>query len=305
MPGLSSPSEIIRRADLLFRNVDKLEELTLSLLSNPKKKDTKDLFGNVLRSLDEIKIRKICGEVIYRAGLQGFPRVSEKKFAENTLLGKIDARGKNGIQLFQPSISLERKNSSKIHTYGECQCTLAAEGSLCPHIAALMIAWVRKPKEFEEDLESLKSKFEKTRQRVMVSLEELLHSVETSSSNEALDLLQKIYSNIRRWGNEIKDAGDRETSRELENYNPLREFSATINRISLAIIFAIDHKYKLNAIEIYNRATLTTLGKVLELFVENTRYDNKSSQTKNERKVPRQKTGRSWDMLIENFAKGC
>lgn len=308
MPCLQPPSEIIRRTEQFFENVHVLEELALNFGRIPKDKEgVKDVSGNVLHSLSEFRVRKICSEVIYRAGLQGCVGVSEKKFADNTLHGKMDARGS---QIFHPSITLERMNSRKIRTYGECQCTFGAEGNLCPHMAALMIAWVRKPEQFEEDMVYLISKFEKAKQNVIGSAKELVGVMENTSSAEDLFLLQKTYSEIRRWGDAINEVLNKDVVhvREAKNFDPTRELSGTINYVSLAIISAIGRKYpKSQAIETYNKATLTTFGRVLELFVENTRYGSKSSEspiTKRERKMPRQKTARSWDILVESFAKG-
>lgn len=296
-------SEITGRTDLLFKNIDRLEEIAFFMLRNPKEKGYRDASGNVLRTLSEFKIRKICGEVLYRAGVQSYAEISEKKFARDTLSGKIDARDRNKIQSYQLNITLERKDSrSKIHTFGECQCALAKEGNLCPHIAALMISWVKKPQEFQEDLLYLKSDFAKARKNVLDSLEELLDSIENSSSAQVLDSLQDTYSRIRSCGNNI-----REVNRDLARskfFDPIREFSGTINYVSLAIVSAIECKYpKIKAIDVYNKATLTTFGKVLELFVENTEHESKSTPVKKDRKTSNTTTTRSWDVLVESFTK--
>src|ERR1700730_17243509 len=97
-PCLSSPSEIIRRTNILFKNVDKLEKLTLTFFhGTPKGKkegrpvSVKVASGNVLLGLKEFQIRKACGEVIYRAGVQEYTlgRVLEEKYADDTLLGRV------------------------------------------------------------------------------------------------------------------------------------------------------------------------------------------------------------------------
>jgi hypothetical protein len=317
-PCLSS-SEIIRRTNALFKNVDKLEELTLFLLERPKEKEgrtasAKFIAGSVLRGLKESKIKKTCGEVIYRAGVQEYMlgRVLEEKFADNTLLGRVGGKKSTSdadIQYFQPSITLER-NARTIHTYGECQCTIAREGTICPHMAALMIAWVREPRKFAEDFGYRRTRFEKARQNLMSSLEELLVSLEMSSRAEVFALLQKTFSKLRRWGDGVKDVKRQDVELNT-HFDPLREFSGTINYISLAIMATIERKYAVQAIDIYNRASLTTFGRVLELFVESTRYSGKSADSlarKERKKMPHnvvaagEKTARSWDVLIENFA---
>ena len=175
-----------------------------------------------------------------------------------------------------------------------------------------MIAWVREPQDFKENLEYLRSKFEKAKQGVSVSLEELLDFIETGTSAETLGLLGKTYSKIRQWGDAIKEVNkdNRSLRASAKNFDPLRELSGTINYVSLAIISAIGDKYKLRALDLYNKSTLTSLGQVLELFVENTRYESKSlaPPSVKERKALRnkvsQQTARTWDLLLENFAKG-
>ncbi len=294
-------------ADLLFKKVDELEELTFLLLRRGSKSGGKIAPSNVLRNLTEFKVRRICSVVLYRVAAQGGIAISRKKVAGDTLRGEAEARGgdDNQRQFFKTGITLKRNSSTKISAYGDCQCPLGRAGNLCPHMAAIMIAWVRNPEEFEEDPEYLRSLFEKTRQDVVSCLQDVADSSETSSRSEDLDLLQKIYSKIRRWGNEVgQDYGG--TARELLDFDPLREFSATVNYISLAIISAIERRYALPALEIYNRATLATLGRVLEMFAENTGYAGKSSmeKKKEEKKVSREKTARSWDLLVESFARG-
>lgn len=238
--------------------------------------------------------------MLYRTGIQEYVKVFEKKFANNSLSGRVDAEGKDHGKVFRPNISFE-KNSGKIHTFGDCQCALGSQGNFCPHIAALMIAWVRRSEEFEEDPKHLRSDFEAARQKVENSLKEILLLLENSSSTESLDLLQKTYSNVKLWSEAFREISNKNRIRTRE-FDPIREFSETINHISLAILSTIERRHDIPTIDVYNKATLTSVGKVLELFVENTRYDNKSLAVK-KRKVSR-KTTRSWDVLVENFSIG-
>jgi hypothetical protein len=266
--------------------------------------------------------------MIYRAGVEVYTlgNISEQKFAENTLLGRIAVEGgrkkstrpSDKIQSFQPIITLER-NSRAIRTYGECQCALASEGTICPHMAALMIAWARGSREFKEDNEYLGSKFEKAKQKVRDSLDELVASLQTMTDAENLELLQRAYAKIRRWKDVVREM-NRDTvcvrgGKEDKKFDPIRDLSGTINYVSLGILAGVERRYKLRTIDMYNEATLTGFGKVLELFVESTRYDSKSlassSLPRKQGKVSRtanassDQTKRSWDLLIENFAKGA
>ena len=299
--------------------MDDLVELT-AFLSGSKEEPAKVIAGNALRSLNEYKIRRACGEVIYRVGLQVYSqnRVSEKTCGDNSLFGRMDvgrnSSGPGGIKPIQPSVTLETKNSRSIRMFGDCQCAQASEGCICPHMAALMIAWVREPQAFKEDFGYLRSKFEKAKQNVGISLEELLDFIETGTSGETLGLLEKTYSKIRQWGDVIKEVNgdDRVLRASAKIFDPLRELSGTINYVSLAIISAIGDRYKLRTLDVYNKSTLTSLGKVLELFVENTRYESKSfaPPSVKRRKALRnkkgfQQTARTWDLLLENFAKGA
>jgi len=301
-------------------------------LLNGREESAKAASGNILRVLNESKIRKICGEVIYRAGMEVYNlgnSVSEKKFAENSLSGRIGVRGKKStsnlseISQFQSIITLETGGNSKkaIRTYGECNCTLAGEGTICPHMAALLIAWVRVPKEFKEDLKHLRSKFEKERQNVNDALKALLEFLQNGTDAETFDVLQKTYARLRGWRDSLREISSLRGNREYNSrFDPVCELSETINHVSLAILSTVGHKYKVRAIDIYNEATLSTFGKVLELFVENTSYvgksslDSSSSPEKREKKMvsgptnsssSQKTTKRSWDMVIENFAKGA
>ena len=302
--------------------MEKLQELTLSFHSSYDKQHTgtmnvADASGNVLRSLNEFKIRKTCGEVMFRAGMQIFTRhgVSDRKFAENTLSGRIEAGAKEskseGIPFFRSSVTLERKNSRTVRTYGECQCVFVNEGNLCPHLAALMIAWIREPREFREDPDYLIFRFEKAKQEVRVSLEELLNSLKEGTGAYVLDLLQKTYSKIKYWGNAISDKSNDDYNFE-KNFDPIREFSRIVNDVSLMMMSAIGRKYDLQTLDVYNSGTVTTFGKMLDLFVEKSRYNGKleiSRAEKKERKLSMRindskGTTRSWDLLVENFTKG-
>lgn len=93
-----SAAEIFRRTSSLFRNVDRLDQIALTGSSQneageegPSKRieekrqpgeDNLSRAGAVLRSLNEYKVRSMCGEAIYSVGLQNYMqgRVSDKRF---------------------------------------------------------------------------------------------------------------------------------------------------------------------------------------------------------------------------------
>ena len=225
--------------------------------------------GTILRDLDEYEIRKLCGEAIYGAGQQDYllGRVSEKRFSNDRLSGKVDESGRKWLSgsdapFFEPTITLERKNNSKkIHAYGYCACSFAKEGSLCPHIAALMVAWVRKREEFEERVNE--KDIEKARTRVIDSAKELSDLVTKEGTGSTdLEVLRKTYSKLRIWTDEVKEADSRNEKASL------RDFSSIINCISLSLMSAIETKYEIKAVDLYNRNTVSTFGKVLNLLAE-------------------------------------
>lgn len=275
-------AEIARSIALLFKNVDLLESYALE-------NRVDDSSGAVLRSLNEYNVRSISGEAIYGAGLQTYiqGRVSEKRFSSDTLSGKVDEKSLSGVQFFEPTITLERKkNSKKIHAYGYCACNFGAEGSLCPHMAALMVAWVRKRGDFgfasEKDFEIAKT-------RVVDSTRQVLDLITKSPKSTDLDLLHKTYSKLRLWTGEVRDSKS----------TALRDFSWTINYVSLALISAIGAKYEISAIDLYNKNTVSTFGKVLDLITEK----NLARRSKARSKGVSSRAARSWDKLVENFVK--
>ena len=285
-----STAEIFRRTSLLFKNVDKLKQLALlghrdqdedGLPRVEVEKNTLSHAGMVLRSLTEYNVRSMCGEAVYGAGLQNCTqdRVSDMKFSKNTLSGKVNESGRKWLsshdpQFFEPTITLER-NSKRPLIRGGCACSLASEGSLCTHMAALMIAWVRKPRDFVEvgEDQTRKSEFEEARQRVLDSLKELIGCIEKGSSKtDDLRLLQKTYSKLRLWTNDVKEANGGLKilgEKQDKDLRPLiNEFSETLNSVSFALMFAIESKYKVGATDLYNMTTVSTFARMLELFVE-------------------------------------
>jgi hypothetical protein len=284
----------------LIRNVETLKDFIFHGEEKESQVTQSKFGGSVLRTLNELTVRKLCGEVIYGAGLQSYlqGRVSEKRFSSDTLSGKLDESGRKWLageekQFFEPTITLERnKGSKKIHTYGYCGCNLATEGSLCPHMAALMVAWVRKYEEFEERVSE--KDFESAQDRVDDSVRELANLVEKGGSSRYADqeVLQRTYSRLKLW-----TAGAR-AARKNGNQALIRDFSQTINYVSLALISAVESKYRVEATDLYNKNTVSTLGIVLDSLAKNVH------QKKQREKKSRPRTSRSWDKLLDDFTGG-
>ena len=321
----ASTPEIFRRADALFKNVDKLKQLALVwYYSNEEdsqrskiEESISDHAGVVLSSLTEYRVRKICGEALYGAGLQNFMqgRVKNKKFWGNTLSGRLDEGGRKWLsssdtQFFDTTITLE-SSSKRPRISGGCGCSLAKEGSICTHVAALMIAWVRKPKDFAEepDYKTMKSEFDKVIQQIVNSLKELTDCIGNSSTRtDDLRLLQKIYSKLWFWAEDLREASRQSTVNHGKEM--IREFSKTTNTVSFEIMAAFENKYNVEAINLYNKSTTSAFARMLELFVENddsvkpTSSITKPKEGRNkETKLARvaTRTGRSWDSLVERF----
>jgi hypothetical protein len=316
---------MIRRTNLLFKNVDKLKQLALSdpradeeygLPGVETEKNTFSHAGIILHNLTEFNVRSMCGAAVYGAGLQNYTqgRVSDMNFSKNTLSGKLNETGRKWLsssdpQFFEPIITLER-NSKRPRISGSCACSLASEGSLCTHMAALMIAWVRRPQDFVEgrNEQTRKSEFEAAEQRVMDSLKDVIVFMgKGSSKSDDLQVLQKAYSKLRLWTDDIKEA--------IPDAQPdsIREFSKTLNSVSFAVMSAFESKYKVRATDLYNNATISTFARVLELFVESEirRKPVESILVKGTRKrrvsvsavTVSSRTARSWDSLVENFGR--
>jgi hypothetical protein len=327
---LQSLTEVSRRSNSLFKSLDELKQLAF-LSSHPYEKDSlpnrdENQFrkgalsqpGIVLGSLTEFNIRNMCGAAVYGAGLQEYlqGRVSHCVFRKNTLWGKVDERHENKTasedkpQALLPSITLER-SSTRPKISGSCECTLAREGSLCPHMAALMIAWVRKPHEFkqEEDYQIRRSAFDEAKQRAEESLRELTRSIANGSSRKGdLQMLRKTYSKLKVWVREVNGVENRDG-------DYVREFLEVLNSVSFHLMYEIDRKYRDGAIaDFCNRTIVSSFGKALESFVENT-GSSKSTQASlggAKRRISKKSSSltasprssspsRSWDSVVEAF----
>lgn len=334
MCSLSSyTSEMFRRTNLFFKNVDKLKQLAI-LSSCARNYDSVPIAkgqitasshaGMILSSLTEYNARKICGDALYGAGLQNYiqGRVVVKRFWKNTLLGKLDETGRKWLsgrdpKFFEPMITLER-SSERPHIFGHCGCSLAGEGSICTHMAALLIAWVRRPRDFVEGVNysTIKSEFDEAKGAVAGSLRELVDCIESgSSTTDDLRLLHKTYSKLRLWVDEVKEAnfvGSVEDAAHKEK-NLIREFSKTIHDATFTITTMFESKYKMGVTDLYNRNTVSTFAKVIELFVESADHKpvglisrpkggrrKREKETKHMTLLPH--TARTWDSLVENFA---
>lgn len=324
----SRASEIFRRTNLLYKKVDKLQQLALFGRFTNKERELKveaqkNVFsdvGMVLSNLTEYNVRRMCGEAVFGAGLQNHMqgRVTDKKVWRDTLSGKLNENGRkwlsiNDPQFFESTITLER-NSKRPRISGACSCSLASEGSICTHMAALMISWVRKRQDFTEgaDYQTVKFEFNETRREVACMLREITNYIENGSSrNDDVWLLQRTYSKLRLWGDEItKGSGEIivKDSSQLEK-ELLREFSKTINNVSFDIMTAFENKYKVRTTDLYNKTTVSTFAKVLDLFIGNVdqsiqvdplRQRNGRRKMKKTLKVPSLAT-RSWDSFVDNF----
>ena len=288
--------------------------------------------GLILRALNEYHVRNICGQLLYGAGVQDYfyGRVSQMKFSKDSLSGKIDNGGekllskggqKQQLSICEASIMLETSSKgTRYRTHGDCSCPLSREdGSLCSHVTALMIAWVRRPQDFEE---SLRFDFEDAKRRSIDSLNKLVSSIEEGGSRfkEDIEMLQRTYTKLGLWSGKIAEAKNNSINLSTSNRNyqlTIREFSRTINYVSFAIMFAIGNKYKIgDYAELYNKATVSTFGKVLDAFVQILRLGKSvaaptvarpSPKEKKQHELPKSaavqtQTARSWDELVEDFA---
>lgn len=293
-----------------------------------KKGDNFSQAGLILRSLNEIDVRKICGAVVYGAGEQHYlrGRVGKRKFSKNSLSCKlvqdsgtklpstVKQRKQPEPTYFEASIALEGNLEKKrFRSYGDCSCPLSREeGSLCEHIAALMIAWIRNPQDFEESKNG-KLDFEISKRRVMNSLNDIVGCIEEGGSgiDDDRELLQRTYRKLRLWASEITDERISQPP-DLSSGQAIRDFMWAINYVSLAIIFAIGNKYNIpNAIAIYNKNTVSTFGRITETFVQSVDSGKRATpaaviEKRQKGKLQTSakslsKTARSWDAILEDF----
>jgi hypothetical protein len=318
--------EVSRRSDSLLKNLDELKQLALSSLVSEKDSSTSRFAndnrngalsqpGIVLRSLTEFNIRNLCGAAVYGAGLQEYVRgkVSHLTFCKNTLSGRVDegqvknVACKGNAEMLLPTITLER-NSTRPRISGSCGCTLGQDGSVCPHMAALMIAWVRKPHEFkvQEDYQIIRSGFDEAKQRAEESLRELTRSVANGSSRARdLQMLRRTHSRLKLLAREVNGA------RNNGRGDLVGEFLGVLNLVSFHLMYAIDKKYRDgNIVDLYNGAMFSAFGKAIESFSENTVSSGSTGATIEKRKPKKSSLtasskspnpARSWDGLVERF----
>ncbi len=165
--------------------------------------------GLVLRALSEYDVRNICGQSVIRCRT---PRLFTGENLTNEVFKELSLReigesernlpstGRNK-QSFEASITLGmNSNRTRYRTSGDCSCALSREeGSLCSHVASLMIAWVRKSQDFEE---SVKFDFDDARRRSMDSLDKLVISIEDGDSGfkDDIEMLQRTYTKSQNLG---------------------------------------------------------------------------------------------------------
>lgn len=305
--------------------------------------------GSLISQLSELTVREICGKAVYSSGLAYFleGRISQQRFWENSISAKLNPRKKetheSASEVFEPRLTFERsKGKEKIAVYGDCGCSWSKDRILCPHAAALMIAWARNPEIFEphaaESSTEISTLFEREREHVRQSLEQVAKCIQGggTSTNDDLEVLQKLHAKIRLWTEAAREAYDEvlsvtssasgytkpaDLSSSKSSFSRqvmLLEFSSTVNHVSLGIMHAFESKYpRIQAVDLYNRTTLSTFAKVLEEFAERLGSRKSPRVTKKVKKGKAQKAAgksrtanmvakreatRSWDALIEKFA---
>ena len=326
-----SPRKVsIRRTNTLFKNVDELQRLAVRVIEengssriSSTEKNNSTRAGIVLRTLNEYNVRNMSGALLYGAGLQDYlyGRVSQMKFSKNSLYGKIGknenltSTSRSKSSFVDAAITLDTNSKrTKYRTYGDCSCDLSRdEGSLCSHIVALMIAWIRKSQDFEE---SVKFEFDDAKRRTMESLDKLVSSIEEDDSGfkDDLEMIQLTYAKLKLWATGIVDAKAYvdESTKSKHSQLVLREFSWTINCVSLAIMMAIQNKYRIvPSIELYNNTTVSNFGKFLEALFQSAPLGTPSStpaksskrqKVKSKSAANHSQTARSWDSLVESYA---
>ncbi len=359
-----SSAEILRRTSSLIKMVDnlehfaiegtylKVEEETVTPFSsmNTRRNDGGELSkpGSLISQLSELTVREICGKAVYSSGLAYFleGRISQQRFWEDSISAKLNPRKKEihegASEVFEPRLMFERsKGKEKIAVYGDCGCSWSKHGMLCPHAAALMIAWARNPETFEphaaEDSTEISILFERAREQVRQSLEQVAKCIQGggTSMNDDLEVLQKLHARIRLWTEAAREAyevltvtssasgftkpADLSSSKSsFSKQAMLLEFSSTVNHVSLVIVQAIESRYPwIQAVDLYNRTTLSTFARVLEQFAERlgsrksprvTAKVKKGEERKTDgksrtaRRVAKREATRSWDALIEKLA---
>jgi len=298
-----------------FKRFEALQQLTLYPSDYRKKEKQEESEAEVndsqplLGIVSDGGIKNWVGEDAYRQGLQYFMegRLTDRKVSQSVLsscvhekAGSLDsyvARIEFKKARSNDSDSDERKKgeTSYHHVSAWCECLERETAikkrrrSVCPHIAALLISWARKPNTFErsssENKEKLVTKGDERRQRlsdIAMATDRVFASLETMISlileegrctdPEVLDMVQLMYSSMRLSTTQIGERWEEEKLSQdiskVEDFENILGFSFIANVINSRIFAALDMKYRSGMMQIKNNADVDALRKLVENFVE-------------------------------------
>lgn len=314
---------------LLCRQMEELREIaisngssaTLDMPSEIINRMTQLLFENGTFSISEQEIKYLChnNDVFWRGieyFMQGRVLQRQIRLAKSGLEVHARVTGKSA-PYYDVDIVFEAGGK---HLRTRCNCPDRMH-NMCKHVVAVLVCWSRKPRSFNLDIGELVHPdgdglvdpvFAERFENALARLEDVVERMPSSSRKEDFAVLQQL-GTIMRWGSVGSKSEKRETV----------EFAKLTSVVSASIIAALDAKYGLGAMALYNSATAGIMGELMERFIEKVQKPTTTGQSTikeeaqiqgdgeahitpiairdTEKKNRSRDVSRSWDGILEEF----
>lgn len=270
-------------------------------------------FDRLLLEIDEDYIKYLCRDrLTWLRGLDYYMqgRVTARSVHWNILRASIKGRSK---PYYNTEVVLEDINKGGFRASIGCNCMAFRDNKRCKHIAALLVAWVRKPGSFEvceecsstfdSDMPDIKGQTDK----ILELVGDIAQAIEKSSWREDFEMLQNLHTmarNLARFNNLVSP----------RHYMELSQMSGMA---FTAILSFIDMKYGNDMMAFYNNTMSDLMAKMIERFVDSnrkrdarTRHDAENlfntehgAGMKVTGQIMTDQPSRSWDGIIDEFKK--
>ncbi|MEM3095146.1 MAG: hypothetical protein QXX64_05855 [Nitrososphaera sp.] len=226
-------------------------------------------------------------ELMFRRGTAYFQALTlfmsgsvvEKNVMWNRLTGKVREKG---AVYCEPEVEVVRRGNRAAVNLG-CDCSIFTRRDACPHVVALMLAWVRKRDTFRATFQpagagygedetgygekpwEMEARIAMASHRALWLMEELAEGLETSSRREDLDVIQQLQSLIKNCALAYES-----TDLTHANNNPvhLRDVLSITTSVYLGVMESIGRKYSLPFMAVHYKGLLATADRTVEMFLD-------------------------------------
>lgn len=240
-----------------------------------------DLVDHTLLSMTERDV-----ELMFRRGTTYFQALTlfmsgsvvEKNVMWNRLAGKVREKG---AVYCEPEVEVIRKGNRAAANLG-CDCSVFTKRDACPHVVALMLAWVRKRDTFRTAVQTAGARYREddtgyddkpweTESRIVTAshralwlLDDVAEGLETSSRRDDLDVIQQLQSMIKN----CALAYDSADLTHAHNHAYLRDVLSITTAVCLGVMENIGRKYSLPFATVHYKGLLDTADRLVEMFLD-------------------------------------